>query len=92
MIVTGGSNGIGAATVSLFLQQGARVASLDIREQIAPAHDFRIDIQVNVASDTEVKAAIQQVVDKWGTIDVLCNVAGITDISGKQCGRHMVLS
>lgn len=29
--------------------------------------------------DTEVKAAIQKVIDKYGTIDVLCNVAGITD-------------
>lgn len=89
VIVTGGSNGIGEATASLFLEHGARVASLDIREPPPqpPEGPFeesrRLDIKCNVSSDAEVKAAVQQVVDKWHTIDILCNVAGITDRSAR---------
>jgi len=79
VIITGASNGIGASTAALFEEQGARVAALDIRDPPQQAHDNRIDIKCNVANEEEVIAAVKQVVDKWGTIDVLCNVAGIAD-------------
>ena len=82
MIVTGGSNGIGQATVSLLLEAGARVASLDVRESDTQPTESLMQIICDVASDAEVKVAVQKVVDKWHSIDVLCNVAGIVDKSG----------
>lgn len=84
VIVTGASNGIGAATAALFLAQGARVAAFDIRDPPATeAQPNRLDIKCNVASEAEVIAAVKAVVDQFGTVDVLCNVAGITDRFGE---------
>lgn len=79
MIVTGASNGIGAATAALFAEQGAKIAAFDIRDPPEATSASRIDIRVDVSKEEEVIAAVKQVVDKWGTIDVLCNVAGVTD-------------
>lgn len=84
VIITGASNGIGAATAALFAAQGARIAALDIRDPPATeANPNRLDIKCNVAIEAEVVAAVQAVVARWGTIDVLCNVAGIADRFGE---------
>ena len=69
-IVTGGASGIGLATAQLFTSEGARVVSFDIESS-------RIDFQyVDVTSAPQVEAAIRNVVDNYGRIDVLVNVAG----------------
>lgn len=84
VIVTGASNGIGAATAALFASLGARIAALDIRDPPATGADpNRLNIKCNVANEDEVVAAVNAIVEKWGTIDVLCNVAGIADDFGK---------
>lgn len=84
VIVTGASNGIGAATAALFAAQGARIAALDIRDPpSSEVQPNRIDIKCNVADEAEVVAAITAIVERWGTIDVLCNVAGIADTFGE---------
>lgn len=82
MVITGASNGVGAATAALFAEQGAKIAAFDIRDPPAATSDNRVDVKCNVSNEEEVVAAVKQVVDKWGTIDVLCNVAGITDRMG----------
>lgn len=85
VIITGANNGIGAATAALFASQGACIAALDIREPLTvEANPNRLDIKCNVGVEEEVIAAVQAVVDRWGRIDVLCNVAGITDRFGKN--------
>lgn len=90
IIVTGANNGIGAATAALFAAQGARIAALDIREPSATeANPSRLDIKCNVAVEEEVIAAVQAIVQKWGQIDVLCNVAGITDKFGKHLHSYI---
>ena len=69
-IVTGGASGIGLATAQLFTSEGARVVSFDIESS-------RIDFQyVDVTSPPQVEAAIRNVVDNYGRIDVLVNIAG----------------
>lgn len=84
VIVTGASNGIGGATAALFAAQGARIAALDIRDPpTTEAQPNRLDIKCNVANEEEVVAAVKAIVEKWGTVDVLCNVAGVTDHFGK---------
>lgn len=84
VIVTGASNGIGAATAALFAAQGARIAALDIRDPPATeAQPNRLDIKCNVANEEEVVAAVKMILERWGTVDVLCNVAGVTDHFGK---------
>ncbi|KAF2395776.1 3-oxoacyl-reductase [Trichodelitschia bisporula] len=78
-IVTGGSSGIGASIVRLFLDHGAKVASLDIRQSAEPDSDTLLSVTANVASDSEVRAAVAKVVEKWSTVDILVNNAGVMD-------------
>jgi 2-hydroxycyclohexanecarboxyl-CoA dehydrogenase len=86
-IITGGAGGIGAATGQLFCEQGARVALVDlessplaevaagIREQVPGAQV--LEIRADVGLEPSATAIVQQVLAKFGAIDVLVNLAGI---------------
>ncbi|MFZ5650388.1 MAG: 3-oxoacyl-ACP reductase FabG [Bacillota bacterium] len=85
-IITGGARGIGAAASILFAGEGASVAVADfdagagenlcgrIRENGGLAQFF----QVNVADRSSVQTMVDEVVNRFGRIDVLVNNAGIT--------------
>ncbi|MCR9122551.1 MAG: SDR family oxidoreductase [Phyllobacteriaceae bacterium] len=84
-IVTGGSRGIGAATVRRFVEEGARVAIFDVldkegealaAELAADGHDVVYE-HVDVTDEDNVKTAIDGVADKWGGLDILVNNAAI---------------
>lgn len=78
-VVTGGASGIGLATARLFVEEGARVIVFDIN---GSSDDFGLlplnepSLRVNVTSATEVESAMKQVVQTYGRLDVLVNVAG----------------
>lgn len=74
-IVTGGSGGIGAATASLLLSRGAKVAVLDLDPGGAP--DGVLALRVDLTDQAQVADAISRVVAAHGGIDVLINNAGI---------------
>jgi len=67
VIVTGGAAGIGRATVTRFEQEGATVISWDVVS----------DPKIDVTNKEQVEAAANDVVAKYGRIDVLVNNAGI---------------
>ncbi|MDQ1626355.1 MAG: hypothetical protein QOI54_99 [Actinomycetota bacterium] len=73
--VTGGASGIGAAVVDALVEQGARVAVLDLDPESARADTLAI--ATDVADDASVRAAVDQVVAELGRLDVLVNNAGI---------------
>jgi 3-oxoacyl-[acyl-carrier protein] reductase len=75
VIVTGGAAGIGKATARRFAQEGCRVASWDVKD--APPEDGGIFQKVDVTSGASVEAAVQEVVNRWGSVYVLVNNAGI---------------
>ena len=79
-LVTGGSNGIGAATVARLIAEGAKVMIADLAPPgaIDPAARF---IQTDVAISRDVAAAVQAAIDAWGRLDVLVNNAGIGALS-----------
>ena len=86
VLVTGGSRGIGAATVKLFMQLGANVAfnynkNYRLSENLANAcTSYPGEIfftECNISDYQEVKGFVQKVIDKFSTIDILVNNAGI---------------
>ncbi len=81
-IVTGGSKGIGAAAVEVFVREGANVIILDTDEEkgievAAKAGEQAIFIQCDVSKENEVEAAVAKGVDKFGQISYLVSNAGI---------------
>jgi NAD(P)-dependent dehydrogenase (short-subunit alcohol dehydrogenase family) len=76
-LVTGAAQGIGAAAVARFVQGGDRVVASDL-----PGRDFDVPdgaetVVCDVSDEASVAAAVAQVVDRHGRIDVLVNNAGV---------------
>jgi len=74
VIVTGAAAGIGRATAERFVAEGCKVAAWDVNRAPESAGVFQ---EVNVANAGEVEAAVADVVDRWGSVFVLINNAGI---------------
>ncbi len=74
-VVTGAGSGIGLATATAMLDEGARVAALDL--QPPPARDGLLPLVADVTDAAAVDAAVAAAVDRFGAIDVLVNNAGI---------------
>ena len=68
-IVTGGSSGMGEATVQELHKRGWKVAAM-----ARSARQFKGD----VAHDADCRRVAKEVLDKWGRIDALVNCAGTT--------------
>jgi NAD(P)-dependent dehydrogenase (short-subunit alcohol dehydrogenase family) len=83
-VVTGAAGVIGSATLRLLAERGARIVAVDRREQDLqaaikglPASAQAIAITADVTSEDEVADYVRATVDKFGTIDVFYNNAGI---------------
>jgi NAD(P)-dependent dehydrogenase (short-subunit alcohol dehydrogenase family) len=74
-VVTGGASGIGASVVRLLASRGAQVAVLD-RDAADPAY-AALSIRCDLTDSTAVDAAVAEVVDTLGRLDVLVSNAGV---------------
>ncbi len=73
-VVTGGGKGIGAATVELFLEAGAKVAVFDLD----PGTETEVlPVICDVTDEAQVEGAFERVVGQFGGVDVLVNNAGV---------------
>jgi 3-oxoacyl-[acyl-carrier protein] reductase len=85
-LITGAGQGIGRTTALLFAREGAHVAVADINHTAAQAVADEINkadgrakaVFLNVGSSESVEAAVRNVHEWGGRIDVLVNNAGIT--------------
>jgi NAD(P)-dependent dehydrogenase (short-subunit alcohol dehydrogenase family) len=75
-VVTGGSSGIGQATVRRLVKDGFRVAVIDLT--CGDESDGVLPVSADVSDQREVQRAFAQIVDTFGRVDVLVNNAGIT--------------
>ncbi len=85
VLVTGGSRGIGKACVQLFLKAGANVAftfhsAKTEADKVVANYNGSAKLKsykVNLADANEIENVIRNVLEDFGTIDVLVNNAGI---------------
>ena len=88
-LVTGGASGIGRAVSLAFAREGAAVAVADVNsdgaEEVAAACKEQggdgTAVAMDVTSTANVRDGIDQVLEAWGRIDILANVAGWDRIS-----------
>src|SRR5215475_1098932 len=84
-VVSGGARGIGRAIVEKFAAEGATVTFVDVDDAVGRATErecvaaglaatFR---RADITSEADVRGAIEDVVARHGTVDVLVNNAGI---------------
>ena len=85
-VVTGAARGIGLAISKKFLEEGYRVAILDIDKKTLSQtmkQDFDINnvlgLECDVSEPDQVDQSVNRVVDHFGRIDVLVNNAGIAE-------------
>lgn len=85
-IVTGGSSGLGKATILKFVSEGAIIinwdlnvergkALLDELKKMGTSSEF---YRVNTADISTIQLAVTDIITKYGKIDILINNAGIT--------------
>lgn len=91
-IITGGASGIGLATVSAFIEKGAKVVIADFNEPSGKAIEKELldlggevyFIRVNAADEKSVENMVKETIKKYGRLDIMINNAGI----GAQGATH----
>ena len=87
-LITGAGSGIGEHIARLFAQQGAHVILADVRQDAAEQIAAEIQAaggsaraqQLDVADESQVKAALELVAAEEGRLDILVNNAGISHV------------
>jgi len=80
-VVTGSCGALGSAVVEEFIEAGASVAACDIvdiesEDSLLEPQDKMRFYQADFTDESAVESTIQQVVDDYGRIDFLLNIAG----------------
>ena len=93
-LITGGGNGIGRAIVLRFLEEGARVATVDLDEAgleetrkeaeqakgvaLSGSKGQVLTVKANVTARADVQGVVDTILKEYGKLDILINNAGIT--------------
>ena len=86
-LITGGAHGMGAAEAKLFAREGAKVAIGDILEpegrqveaEIVEAGGEAMFLMMDVTKEEDWEAATDQIVARFGKLNVLVNNAGMSE-------------
>ena len=86
--ISGAGSGIGAATAALFIEEGARVALVDLHFRadsrppgdITPEASAALLIQADVAIEDDVERSIEQAVAHFGGLNIIVNCAGVVHV------------
>lgn len=85
ILITGGASGLGKALAEQAAGRGMRVAIADIHEtrgeelcrQLAARNIQSLFIQCDVSKEADVRRTVERVAQRWGTLDVMVNNAGV---------------
>src|ERR1700752_1979042 len=91
-LVTGAGSGIGRATAALFANEGAQVVVNDVNREAAEAtlkamgnaRERGCAIQADVSDSAAVRAMFAEVLQRFGSLDVLVNNAGIAETGNRR--------
>ncbi|MEH2061178.1 MAG: SDR family oxidoreductase [Nostoc sp.] len=88
-VITGGDSGIGKATAKLLAHEGVKVTILDKTSENLElaAQELRkfgeiFTVQADLTKPEEVESAKEQILKRFGTVDILVHAAGITGATG----------
>ncbi|MGW5022067.1 SDR family NAD(P)-dependent oxidoreductase [Streptomyces cacaoi] len=95
-LITGATGGIGSATAELFAGEGARLVLTDVADgplaelagRLTDTGAEVLAVRLDVSSAREWDGAIGAVRERFGTLDVLVNTAGIVDWPGIEDTRE----
>jgi NAD(P)-dependent dehydrogenase (short-subunit alcohol dehydrogenase family) len=81
-LVTGGAQGLGEGMATALASAGARVAVADVQDELGGAvaaglGDGHTFVHLDITDDAGWEAAVQQVVERLGGLDIVVNNAGI---------------
>ena len=90
-LITGAGSGIGKAAALLFAAEGAKVGALSrtesevqqTAEEIRQAGGDALALKADIADAAHMQAAIQQMIDRWGRLDIVFANAGINGVWAK---------
>jgi NAD(P)-dependent dehydrogenase (short-subunit alcohol dehydrogenase family) len=81
--ITGAAGGIGRAICARYIQEGAQIAAVDLDANAvadtlreASAGERGLPLVCDITDPAGVKGAIARTTERFGRLDVLCNVAG----------------
>ena len=84
-LITGAGSGLGAATASVLAEAGMRVVVADVVPgaidrtvgAVEEAGGAVMGVELDVSDAASAERAVRAVVDRWGSVDVLVNNAGV---------------
>lgn len=79
-LVTGGSSGLGAATVAHLEEQGANLVVLDLAEPLNESKNILFQ-KTDITNPESVQAAVDSAISKFGSIQGAMNCAGIATVA-----------
>jgi len=86
-LVTGGGRGLGLAMAEAVARAGAKVALLDVRDEVHDAAEQLgaatgtdvVGVTADVTDEASIEVALAEVGDRLGVVDALINAAGVAD-------------
>jgi len=86
-VITGGASGIGEASVRLFVDEGARAVIADVQDEqgrrlAGELGERAVYAHTDVRDESQIRAAIETAMARWGRIDCLFNNAGAAGATG----------
>lgn len=95
VVITGGSRGLGLVMARQLAAEGARLCLLArdpdelarARDQLPPEADV-LTIRCDIRRRADVRAAMDQVLERWTAVDVLINNAGVIQVGPLE---HMTM-
>ena len=83
-VVTGASSEIGISIVKRFVEEGAKVVllgrkldSLEKARTTISNKNATVSMQCDITNEAQVLQTVEQILNKYGSIDILVNSAGV---------------